>query len=140
MLQRKILILTVAAFAWPAENKSIQRQVSSLGWEPVALAAIPKGLEQKALYSDPAGNSSAAIIRYPKGYREPRHYHATCTHTIYILRGRLKSPDGELGPGTFVFSAKNERHGPFVALEQTETLFQTHGPFDFLVDDKAQTK
>ena len=97
-------------------------------------------MEQKALYADAAGNSSAAIIRYPKGYREPRHYHVTCTHTIYVLKGRLKAPGGDLGPGTFLFSAKNERHGPLIALEETEILFQTNGPFDFHLDDSPKPK
>ncbi len=136
----RALILAAAAFALTAQERSIQRDASALPWKPIPLAAIPKGLEQKALYDDAAGKSSAAIIRYPKGYREPRHYHITCTHTIYILKGRLKTPEGELRPGTFLFSAKNDRHGPITALEETEILFHTNGPFDFHLDDSPKTK
>src|SRR5687767_13055821 len=139
-MMRKPLILGMAVFACLAQNQSVERQASTVAWQPVTLASIPKGLEQKPLYADPSGNASAALVRYPKGYHEPRHYHVTCTHTIYILKGRLKAPGGELGPGTFLYSAKNERHGPFVALEQTEILFQTNGKFDYIVDDGAKTK
>ena len=40
-----------------------------------------------------------------------------------------------MGPGTFIYSAANERHGPFDAVEQAEILFYTDGPFDFIVED-----
>ena len=136
----RVLILAAIALTLLAQKQSIQRDASALPWKPVPLETVPKGLEQKALYTDAAGNTSAAIIRYPKGYREPRHYHITCTHTIYVLKGRLKTPDGDLGPGAFLFSSKNERHGPLTALEETEILFQTNGPFDYLLDDTATTK
>jgi anti-sigma factor ChrR (cupin superfamily) len=99
------------------------------------MAGLPAGLQQRALHQDPEGNSSSAIVRYPKGYHEPRHYHKTCTHTIYVLKGRLQSPEGALTPGTFIYSAKDERHGPLTAVEETEILFHTQGPFDFIVED-----
>jgi quercetin dioxygenase-like cupin family protein len=79
----------------------------------------------------------SAIVRFPKGFVEPRHYHTTCGHSIYILRGKLKSPEGVLSAGTFIYSAVNEPHGPFTAVEETEILFYTDGPFDYhLAGDK----
>ena len=55
---------------------------------------------------------------------------------MYILKGKLKSPDGDLTPGTFTYAAVNERHGPFIAEEETEFVFYTDGPFDFFVEDR----
>ena len=63
--------------------------------------------------------------RRTKGFREPRHYHTTCGHSLYILKGRLQSPEGDLVPGMFVYSAVNERHGPFTALEETDTRWMS---------------
>jgi hypothetical protein len=40
------------------------------------------------------------------------------------------------GCGTFTYAAPNERHGPYNAVEETEILFYTDGPFDFHVDKK----
>jgi quercetin dioxygenase-like cupin family protein len=120
--------------AWGAE--SVRLQSSKLEWKPVTgVAGLPEGLQQKPLHAENGGPSSSALIRYPKGYREPRHYHKGCTHTIYVLRGRLQTPEGDMTPGTFLYSAKGERHGPIVALEESEILFHTQGPFDFIVDD-----
>jgi quercetin dioxygenase-like cupin family protein len=96
---------------------------------------MPKGLVQRVLHDDKQKHLISAIVKYPKGFREPRHYHTTCGHSLYILGGRLKSPEGDLTPGTFIYSAANERHGPFVALEETVVLFYTDGPFDFIVED-----
>ena len=96
---------------------------------------VPKGLEQRLLHDNKENQLVSAIVKFPKGFREPRHYHTTCGHSLYILEGRLQSPEGDLVPGMFVYSAVNERHGPFTALEETELLFYTDGPFDFIVED-----
>ena len=39
----------------------------------------------------------------------------------------------------FIYSAMNDRHGPFTAVEETEILFHTQGTFDYHVDDSAPT-
>jgi hypothetical protein len=93
-------------------------------------------MQQKLLHNNPANKVQSAIVRFPKGFREPRHYHTTCGHSIYILKGRIRSPEGLLTPGTFTYAAVTERHGPFVAEEETEFLFYTDGPFDYLIDEK----
>ncbi len=78
---------------------------------------------------------NSAHLSYPQGFREPRHYHETCGHYMYILKGRIQSPEGVLTPGMFAYAAPGERHGPFVMLEPSEALFYTDGPLDFIVDD-----
>ncbi len=99
------------------------------------IPGFPEGLQQRLLHDNQENKLQSSIVRYPKGFHEPRHYHTTCGHSIYILRGRLHAPEGDLTPGTFTYAAVNERHGPFVAMEETEILFYTDGPFDMKIED-----
>jgi quercetin dioxygenase-like cupin family protein len=99
------------------------------------IPGLPPGLLAGALHENPRTGMSSSILTYPEGYREPRHYHESCGHYMYILKGRIESPDGVLTPGMFAYAAPGERHGPFKVLEPSEALFYTDGPFDFIVDD-----
>ncbi len=134
---RKLAWLTAATlvFAAGAERQSFKVDSKSIPWKAIESPSLPKGLEQRLLHDNQKNKLSSAIVKFPKGYRESRHYHTTCGHSIYILKGRLKSPEGDLTPGTFIYSAVNERHGPFTAAEETQILFYTDGPFDYHVDD-----
>jgi quercetin dioxygenase-like cupin family protein len=118
------------------EKRSVQVMASDVQWTAVSLPGVPAGIQQKLLHNNTASKVQSAIVRFPKGFREPRHYHTTCGHSIYILKGRIRSPEGVLTPGTFTYAAVNERHGPFVAEEETEFLFYTDGPFDYFIEDK----
>ncbi len=129
-----LVLLLLLLFPAPAQQ-SFKVRVSDLQWAPIQIPGMPPGLEQRVLHDDKQKQLVSAIVKYPKGFREPRHYHTTCGHSLYILKGRLRSPEGDLTPGTFVYSAVNERHGPFVALEETVVFFYTDGPLDFVVDD-----
>ena len=119
-----------------AAQKSFMLETENVQWAPMPIKVVPPGLQQRLLHENKEKSTQTAIVRFPAGYREPRHYHTTCGHSLYILKGRLESPDGPLTPGTFVYSAPHERHGPFLAQQETELLFFTDGPFDFFVDDK----
>ncbi len=128
------LVLLVALVP-SSGKKSFTVLVSDVTWESMQPPGVPKGLEQRVLHDNKENQLISAIVKFPKGFREPRHYHTTCGHSLYILKGRLRSPEGDLTPGMFIYSAVNERHGPFTALEETDLLFYTDGPFDFIVED-----
>ncbi len=128
-------LVLLVALAPSGEKKSFTVLVSDVTWESMQPPGVPKGLEQRVLHDNKENQLISAIVKFPKGFREPRHYHTTCGHSLYILKGRLRSPEGNLTPGMFIYSAVNERHGPFTALEETELLFYTDGPFDFIVED-----
>ncbi len=130
-----LVLLLLLLYPAPSQQ-SFKVRVSDLKWAPIQIPGMPPGLEQRVLHDDKQKQLVSAIVKYPKGFREPRHYHTTCGHSLYILKGRLRSPEGDLTPGTFVYSAVNERHGPFVALEETVVFFYTDGPLDFVVEDK----
>ncbi|MBI1898290.1 MAG: cupin domain-containing protein [Acidobacteria bacterium] len=139
---KKMLMLLAATciIAGSADRQSFKVNISGIQWTAVQPPGAPPGLMQKLLHDNQKNKLTSAIVRFPKGYREPRHYHTTCGHSIYVLKGRLRSPEGDLTPGTFIYSAVQERHGPFQALEETEILFYTDGPFDYLVDDPDAPK
>jgi len=131
-----LLLAMLLALASGQEKRSVQVMARDVAWTPVNLPGVPAGIQQKLLHNNTENKVQSAIVRFPKGFREPRHYHTTCGHSIYILKGRIRSPEGVLTPGTFSYAAVNERHGPFVAEEETEFLFYTDGPFDYFIEDK----
>jgi quercetin dioxygenase-like cupin family protein len=135
MTYRNLAIGLVAALmsTTAAGQQSLTIYASKVEWKPVSIPGVPAGLMVRSLHEDPANNRASSLVRYPKGFNEPKHYHKGCVHTIYILRGKLKAPQGELGPGTFLYAATGEPHGPFTALEETEILFHVDGPFDYII-------
>jgi len=135
LLSLGLTVLGLMLWAQKGPQQSFLLKTETLKWSPMPITVIPPGLQHKPLHENKRNNTQTALVRFPAGYREPRHYHTTCGHSLYILKGRLQSPDGPLTPGSFVYSAPHERHGPFLAEQETELLFFTDGPFDFFVDD-----
>ena len=131
-----VLAVFLLALASGQERRSVLINAADVSWTPVNLPGVPAGIQQKLLHNNAANKVQSALVRFPKGFREPRHYHTTCGHSIYILKGRIRTPEGVLTPGTFTYAAVNERHGPFVAEEETEFLFYTDGPFDYFIEEK----
>jgi quercetin dioxygenase-like cupin family protein len=86
-------------FMSAAEKVSFTVDSAKVALGPVSLPGVAPGLQQRVLHQNPRNQLSSAIVRFPKGFREPRHYHTTCGHFIFMLKGRLRSPDGVLTPG-----------------------------------------
>jgi hypothetical protein len=127
-----LAVLTVMVAA--PEDSSFAVKTGEIEWQPVVVEGMPAGLKTRPLHENPRTKMSSSIVQYPQGFHEPRHHHVSCGHYIYILKGRLQSPDGDLLPGMFTYAAPKESHGPYTAVEATEILFYTDGPFDFIVD------
>ena len=137
MLKPSLALVALILLSAPAaERKSFTVQSSQIAWQAMHIPGLPDGLQQRLLHDNKDNKLMSAIVKYPKGYHEPRHYHTTCGHSIYVLKGRIRTPSGDLTPGSLAYDAVNERHGPFVAVEETEILFYTDGPFDMHVEDK----
>ena len=141
MLKHTVLLAVAAcslALVAAEGDTSFAVDTAKVEWQALEVDGLPPGLEGRPLHENPRTKMSSSMVRYPQGYREPRHYHVSCGHYIYILEGRLRSPDGDLTPGMFTYAAPNERHGPYTAVEGTKILFYTDGPFDFIVDDTKE--
>jgi hypothetical protein len=123
-----VLVLSAAT-----GDHSFAVKTSEIAWQPLQVDGLPPGLQGRPLHENPRTKMSSSMVQYPKGYNEPRHLHKTCGHYIYILEGKLGSPDGDLTAGMFTYAAPNEAHGPYTALEPTKILFYTDGPFDFVL-------
>lgn len=128
------VVLSLALWAADAP-KSFTTDTADIEWSPVEIPGLPPGLKLRGLHTNPETGMSSSMIRYPAGYDEPRHYHKQCGHYIYVLKGKLTSPDGDLTPGMFTYAAPGEAHGPYHATEETETLFYTDGELDFIVGE-----
>jgi quercetin dioxygenase-like cupin family protein len=129
----RILFVGVVALTLvpAAEKRSFQVDAASVKWQPVEIPGVPKGMLMRPLHNNQQSGTMTGVFRFPKGFRDPRHYHTTCGHSLYILKGKLETPEGLLTPGMFLYSAVNEHHGPFKALEETDMLIFTDGPLDY---------
>ena len=137
MLKPSLALAALMLFSAPAaERKSFTVQSTNIAWQPMHIPGFPEGLQQRLLHDNKDNKLMSALVKYPKGFHEPRHYHTTCGHTIYVLKGRIRTPNGDLVPGSFTYDAPNERHGPLIAVEESEILFYTDGPFDMHIEDK----
>jgi anti-sigma factor ChrR (cupin superfamily) len=137
MFKTSLAIVALVLLSAPAaERKSFTIQAPQIAWQAMHIPGFPDGLQQRLLHDNKDNKLQSAIVKYPKGYHEPRHYHTTCGHTIYLLRGRIRTPNGDLVPGSFTYDAVNERHGPLIAVEESEILFYTDGPFDMHIEEK----
>ena len=80
MRQLLTLSMLLVLAPTPAEQ-SFKVAVSKVAWQPVEIPGMPKGLQQRVLHDDKEKHVVSAIVRYPKGFHEPRHYHTTCGHS-----------------------------------------------------------
>jgi hypothetical protein len=128
---RPVLIAALAIAFAPAAEQSGVVDATAMKWQPVEIPGVPKGMLQKTLRDDQRTKTMSSLIRFPKGFRDPKHYHTTCGHGVYILKGKLQTPTGVLAAGMFLYAGPKERHGPLVALEETDMLLYTDGPLDY---------
>jgi hypothetical protein len=126
-----LILLALLVSAQTGAKKSFTLQSSKIEWAAITPPGAPPGLMQRLLHDNKDKQIMSAVIKFPKGYQEPRHYHTQCGHSIYVLKGKLQAPDGIWTAGSFNYAAVKEPHGPFTALEETEILFYTDGPFDY---------
>lgn len=102
---------------------------SDVEWRPTENPAFPEGLESKRYPDNPRTDGGAAVLRFRAGYAEPRHYHTTAGHSIYVLRGRIEFSGVEAPAGDFFYTPPNVVHD-LVALEPSEILIWSDGPLD----------
>ncbi|WP_324725971.1 cupin domain-containing protein [Actomonas aquatica] len=112
---------------------------ADVAWREIERAEFPPGLAIKSLHANARIEGGVATLRFAKGFVEPRHFHTTAGHSIYVLKGRIDY-DGEiLTAGDFIYTPTDVVHGG-VALEETELLLWTDGPLDFHLAETAETE
>ncbi|MGH3501052.1 MAG: cupin domain-containing protein [Nocardioidaceae bacterium] len=84
-----------------------------LEWENDSqVLALGHGVRVKVFRHDQAGEQVDMLIKFPPGYTEPEHTHAS-EHSVVVLEG-LQIAEGEaLRPGDYVYAPPDRPHGPF---------------------------
>ncbi|HET6603808.1 MAG TPA: hypothetical protein VFG21_06270 [Xanthomonadaceae bacterium] len=113
-----------------AKAEAIHLDTEAMDWEPSSVPGFPEGAWRKLLHSNPENGAGAVLRRHPKGYVEPRHWHSTANHGVYMLSGRVRIGETVAGPGHFFYAPAGHVHGPIEALEDVEFLLWTDGPLD----------
>jgi hypothetical protein len=107
----------------------------AMTWERSDMPGFPEGAMRKLLQIDQETGIGAALRWHPEGYVEPRHYHTTAAHTIYVLEGKLDVGGVKAGPGHFFHFPAYTAHGPLVAVEDAVFMIWTEGPLDLELGD-----
>jgi hypothetical protein len=141
MCRNQNLILAVAlVFAATLIPERALGQITAIDtgamtWDRADTPGLPEGAMRKLLRIDKETGIGAALRWHPEGYVEPRHYHTTAAHSIYVLDGKLNVEGVEAGPGHFFHFPAYTAHGPLVALEDAVFLIWSEGPLDFELGD-----
>ena len=121
-----------------AKDVPIALDTHQLEWESSSAPGFPEGAMRKIMHRNPESGAAALLRSHPKGYVEPRHYHSTAAHSVYLLKGRVRIGDLVAGPGYFFHAPAGSPHGPIEALDDIEFLLWTDGPLDLhIVDARA---
>jgi len=75
---------------------------NSMEWEKRWSEYNQKDMAFQMLIKDDEAGMMIRRIIYPKGYTTRWHTH-TCSHGIYVLKGKLRTDKGIYGPGSFVW-------------------------------------
>ena len=95
-------------------------------WNPIE--RFPKGAWIKTLRVDEKTGAMATMVRFDKGFREPKHKHPS-SHHIIVLDGKLVDNKGnEIKKGMYLFAAAGEEHGPLDAPEDCVLFVYFDGP------------
>lgn len=103
------------------EQKPIYFDSENLPWEIITDEHLGKQFkDMKMIFHEDTGMCVNLSV-YPKGYYKTKHVHE-CSHGILVLKGTLKTDEGEFGPGTFVWYPEGTvmSHG---ATDREECLF-----------------
>lgn len=102
---------------------------SRMPWQLFTVSQTGAEIPMKALLADPDTGMQVFLMRYSAGFTNQWHTHQ-CAHGMFVLDGVLRTHQGDVGPGNFVWFAEGGwmEHG---ATENDCTfLFITNKPFD----------
>lgn len=126
------VLVTTKAHSQSADTLNVIIHVASMeiDWVPINQPDFPEGLMAKRLHNNSFTNGGASLLKFPIGFAEPRHFHTTAGHSIYVLSGRINFSGVEAIPGHFFYTPPNVIH-ELIALEASEVLIWSDGPLDF---------
>jgi len=110
-----------------AEEKILIVDPEKLEWQPIK--QLPPGAWIKTLRVDKKTGASACLVKFDKGFREPRHAHPS-GHDVIVLKGRLLDDEGReiLREGMYFYAPARVEHGPVTAPEGCILFVYFDGP------------
>lgn len=78
----------------------------------IDVLALGEGVQVKVLRDDRERRELDLMIRFPPGYKEPAHSHAS-SHSTMVLEGTQIVGGVHLHPGDYGYGPPDEVHGPF---------------------------
>jgi 2,4'-dihydroxyacetophenone dioxygenase len=106
------------------------------GWQPIQLENFPTKPPAylKMLEVSKETGGVTCLIKFPKGFVEPRHSHS-CGHMVYVVSGDLGSGKvfgKDIFPeGTYWSCSAGDTHGPLKMANDCVFFFITDGPLNF---------
>lgn len=125
-----VMLSPLSGSAQEVPSPPVHIDTNEMAWEPSNPEGFPKGRTRKLLHLNEINGVGAGLMRHPKGYIEPVHYHTTAGHYIYMLEGRMRFEGVEAKAGDFFYTPPYHAHGPLEMLEETVFLLWTDGPLD----------
>ena len=100
-------------------NNSIELSVveENLEWGDEDILSLPEGARAQIIYQNSEENRTDMFLKFPQGYREPRHSHKA-THAVLILDGKVEIGNTVYTSGDYIFGHEIP-HGPMEYLEDT---------------------
>jgi quercetin dioxygenase-like cupin family protein len=112
----------------PADHH-INLKFEDIRWEKIMPELGDQSPEMVILHVDPQTKATKLMIRVPKNFHVPRHWHsANETHTVINGTFILQHGDGprdELGPGSFNYIPRRMVHQAWTKPDEGAVLFIT---------------
>lgn len=101
----------------------------ALDWVSVFTPELGASYDIKPFMEDAETGVLVARVKYPAGFINKRHNHP-CAHGMLVLKGKLRTSEGNYGPGTFLWFPEGTEmwHGASED-EDVEMLFVTNKKF-----------
>jgi len=97
-------------------------------WQPGPYA----GVEIMVLHKDTTTGGMTILRKFKAGTTVPAHIHPQADESVYILEGQWHEENVVYGPGTFLFVAKGQQHGPHYVPAEVVSLTIFSGPLTII--------
>src|SRR3989440_11693899 len=144
-LLHPMLLLMIAASPAVAQTSApgshdgaahaIYQKYQDLKWEKLLPQLGAGSAEITILHVDPESGATQLMIRSPKNYHAPKHWHtANETHTViygtWIMKHDGGEKEKELGPGGWNYMPSKMVHEAWVGPEGNLLFITVDGPWD----------
>ena len=154
MFLHPMLLLMIAVSPTAAQTSAppshdgahpIYQKYQDLKWEKLRPELGADSAEITILNVDPKSGATQLMIRSPKNYHAPKHWHtANETHTViygtWIMKHDGGEKEKELGPGGYNYMPSKMVHEAWVGPDGNLLFITVDGPWDLNMMDGPTAK